>query len=282
MFDRTPQGIANQYLFYNVDFVVYCEGREADDGSASMDEVFWKRIFALSGRNVKCMSRGSKSSLKLLANFIIQNEISHVVVAMDRDYDDFRTRLIDHPQVIYTYGYSWESDSISAFDFQLVLGLFANVDDPDEYEKRYDQFIKQKALLLKRIFALDLKYFDHNEHLFDRNKPMSLIIARGRDEPTLNRERILNNAKALGKFQVVSVPKEACEQVNGMLRFHGKTVARFIYHWFVSAGKRIPGRRNVAYLSFMSAIISTISFDDLDVPRNQYFDEVMDNLMEHV
>lgn len=282
MFDRTPQGIANEHLFYNVEFVVYCEGREVEDESASTDEAFWNRLFTLYGRNVKCKSRGSKSSLKQLAHRIVEDRVSNVVVAMDRDYDDFGTMLIDHPQVMYTHGYSWESDSLNGFDFQLVFSLFVNVHDPHDFEDRYNCFIERQSRILKRVFALDLKYFNHEQSLFDRNKPMSIVVASKRAEPKINVKKLLESAKAMGQFQTIAVSKAAYERVNGMFRFHGKTVAHFIYQWFVFASKNIRGSRNVAYLAFMNATIGTLSIDNMEIPRNQYFCDIMNRLNEHV
>lgn len=127
MFRRTNFGLSNQHLFFDVDVVVYCEGGETEEEEATFDELFWKRVFEGNGKRVTCRSSGNKTMLMELAHAVSVEDVENVVVAMDRDYDHIFGRVIEHPRVIYTYGYSWESDVISHLAFVSTCAMFANV-----------------------------------------------------------------------------------------------------------------------------------------------------------
>ena len=270
MFTRTSQGIENEHLFYSVDFVVYCEGEGVDGEGASLDEVFWERVFTENGLSVHCKSMGSKSAIRPLADKIVQEGISHVLVAMDRDYDDMLGLAIDHPQVFYTYGYSWESDVVLDFRFTAALSLFATTTRRQTIRTEFQAYRARLSQELRRVCALDFKYIRHEVKLFDRHKPMSIIAAPGNHEPSVRISALLCRAKAIGSYQSGVMSSAAYRELCGVRSFFGKVVSRLVFHWFVFRTKRINGSRKVVYETFMNLLASTVDLKS-DVPRNQYY-----------
>jgi hypothetical protein len=271
MFTRSNQGIENEHLFYNVDFVVYCEGKEVDGEGSSLDEVFWERVLSENGLAVHCKSMGGKSVVKPLAEKIVREGISCVLVAMDRDYDDMLGLAIDHPQVLYTYGYSWESDVVLDFDFTAALSLFATTNRRQAIRNEFNEFRENLSQRLKRVCALDFKYIRHEEKLFDRLKPMSIIATPGNYEPYLRTSALLSSAKEIGSFQSGDLPEVIYSSLCGVRSFFGKVVSRLVFHWFSYRTRRINGSRRVVYEAFMNLLSSTLNMQQLDVPRNQYY-----------
>lgn len=271
MFTRSNQGIENEHLFYNVDFVVYCEGKEVEGEGSSLDEVFWERVFSENGLSVHCKSMGGKSVVRPLAEKIVQDGISHVLVAMDRDYDDMLGLAIDHPQVFYTYGYSWESDVILDFQFSAALSLFATTNRRQAIRNEFLAFRELLSQKLRRVCALDFKYIGHEAKLFDRLKPMSIVATPGNNEPFIRVSALLTSAKAIGSYQTGALPSAIYSGLCGVRSFFGKVVSRLVFHWFVYRTKRISGSRRVVYEAFMDLLSSTLDMRQADVPRNQHF-----------
>ena len=275
MFYRTSLGLSNENLFYDVDLIVYCEGVETADDSSTLDEVFWTQVFEANGKKVKCKSYGSKTNLLPLAKNILLKSVSKVVVAMDRDYDHLRGTTIEHPQVIYTFGYSWESDVMLDFDFNRALTLFVNVGNWRELKVEFDCYRSNQSIVLKRVFALDFKYIGHSQKLFDRCKPMSIIDCGVGNPPCIKVKRLLEQAKKFGRYQTALLPRQTYLETCGLAAFFGKAVSRLFFHWFIFRTSNLASSRKVQYDTFMSILISTLPLDDLTQPRNSYYAELV-------
>ncbi|MCG7493298.1 DUF4435 domain-containing protein [Thalassobius sp. Cn5-15] len=271
MFTRTNLGIENEHLFHGVDFVVYCEGKEIEGEGSSLDEVFWERVFRENGKSVHCKSMGGKSVVRPLAERVVAEGIRNVIVAMDRDYDDLRGLAIDHPQVFYTFGYSWESDVVLDFQFSPALSLFATTTRRQTIRAEFVTFRDGLSQGLRRICALDYKYIGHHEKLFDRQKPMSIIATPGSSEPFVRASSMLKKAKTLGHFQTAPLPTEQYNTLCGVKSFFGKVVARLVFHWFAYRTKRITGSRKVVYEAFMDVLTNTLDVTSGGRPRNDYY-----------
>lgn len=120
-FKRTAFGLSNMHMFSRVDAIVLVEGglslsvQEVNAGGfskESQDISFWRKCFSELGPQVKLQFRavGSKPTLHEIALQVAEGNVSHVYVAMDRDFDNLLGRVIDSPKVLYTFGYSWEND----------------------------------------------------------------------------------------------------------------------------------------------------------------------------
>ncbi|HAD29929.1 MAG TPA: hypothetical protein DCF96_14830 [Rhodobacteraceae bacterium] len=270
MFTRTNAGIGNENLFHDVDFVVYCEGKAVDGEGSSLDEMFWDRIFTESGKSVHCKSMGGKSVVRPLAEKVVEG-ISNVIVAMDRDYDEWRGLIIDHPQVFYTYGYSWESDVMLDFQFAPALSLFVTTTHRPVIKSDFDTFRSGLSQSLRRVCALDYKYIGHHEKLFDRQSPMSIIAAPSGREPYVKAAIMLSKAKTLGHFQTAQLPTEEYRTLCGVRSFYGKVVSRLVFHWFAYRTKRISGSRRAVYEAFMDTLASSLDVASVGHPRNAHY-----------
>lgn len=259
MFTRTERGLSNEHLFYDVEFIVYCEGETVEGESSSLDEVFWTAVFSNSGRAVKCKSLGGKDALVAFAAKVLESEIENVVIAMDRDYDHLTGNVIDHRKVVYTYGYSWESDAIYALDFDLVIAAFVNLTDPAPIRGEFQSYFKRQSSSLRRPFALDFKYIGCDTALFDRGKPLSIVAFGGTSAPYVKNALLLKNAAEIGNYQTAPLPAATYRGSCGMRCFYGKTVARLVYQWFVFRTKKLAGKRNIPYDAFMSLALARLN-----------------------
>ncbi|MCY3827898.1 MAG: hypothetical protein OXF89_02060 [Rhodospirillaceae bacterium] len=240
-----------------------------------MDEAFWQKIFSLHGRRAKCKSSGSKQELLELADVVLNNQIDNLILALDRDYDDPWSMRIDHPKILYTYGYSWESDVISSFDFEIAFSIFGSAANLEEMEVNYRDFIIRQSNVFRRAAYLDAKCHFHECTLFDRTKPMSIIIAEGGKEPKLDRKKIVSATKKMHPFCPVRFDLSLFVTSNGLEIFFGKAASHLIFQWFYFAASKLGERRNVRYSSFMNLLISMFSLDDRSNSRNVYYRAMM-------
>jgi hypothetical protein len=120
-FQRTPAGLSNLHVFSGVDAIVFVEGgssrslqevRSGQFESESSDIAFWQKCFFELGPRMTLQFRavGSKRTLVAIAREVASGKVTHVYVAMDRDFDHLLGHMINSPKVLYTFGYSWEND----------------------------------------------------------------------------------------------------------------------------------------------------------------------------
>ena len=262
-FFRTTQGLGNEHLFYDVDWVVYCEGVNVEKDSSTLDELFWTRILAVHSLRFICKSFGSKSELLPLANEVAADDVNNVLVALDRDYDHLTGTKVEHPRVLYTHGYSWESDVCVDPDVSSTVQLFVNLANTDRVAAEFLEFRRKQSNLLRRVFALDFKYFNHERKLFDRGKPSSIISVDSNTGPRVDVGRLLRTARGLPRHQAMRLPRDLYMSVCGMSEFFGKVVGRLVYRWFVWRTTRMSNNRRVYYNAFMALLISGMDFSEI-------------------
>ncbi len=280
MFSRSDDGLSAEHLFHNVEIIVYCEGKPCDENEegSSLDEYFWSSLLAKYGKKVQCKSAGSKTDLKVIANKVAQDEVENVVVAFDRDYDDLNGAIISHPRIIYTFGYSWESDVVVDFDPARVIPLFATTNRRSQITNEFVAYWKRQSKLLRRIFALDFKYFGSSEALFDREKPLSIVDFGGGVEPRVNVKGLLDSASSFKNYQTAPLPAAQYSSACGVRRFFGKTVSRLFFQWFIFRTRRIAGVRKTYYETFMNMLIEILEVNNQSVERNKYYRNIMENI----
>lgn len=174
-FTRTDSGLSNLCLFHSVDVVIFIEGGnrslstdEIIDGSENLapaDIRFWKLVLDKNGfgKRYKLKAVGSKSSVRKIASKIVSGEVSNIAVTMDRDFDGFYNNLIISPRILYTDGYSWESDVYTKYltnkqisSLLLTDTLPKNVQS--EFDKAYNLFERTGA----RIVRIEMLFRSHN------------------------------------------------------------------------------------------------------------------------
>ncbi|MDF3079166.1 MAG: hypothetical protein K0S09_3055 [Sphingobacteriaceae bacterium] len=176
-FRRTNSGLNNQHLFYDVDLIVFLEGGKTSYNKTQVyagnysketeDIIFWKNIFSKfkSGKKIKFKSVGSKTTIKEIAVDIIDGKITTVMVAMDNEFDEILNQRINHPNVYYTYGYSWENDVWNQNVIKSVIEeLTAIKIDNSDIEANMTEFVSK----IKLAVYSDAYLSKYNSSFFPR------------------------------------------------------------------------------------------------------------------
>lgn len=157
-FTRTASGVANISKFYRADCVVYTEGvsDELTGAIRRPDELYYKAVFRVVAPDltvkVKCV--GNQEAAFSYVNLIDKQKIKNALVAVDRDTFGIDKSAVTHPRLIFTYGYSWESDlwTITSADL-LIKALTAGAGFADE---QFRASFRHGAKRLKFLSALDM------------------------------------------------------------------------------------------------------------------------------
>jgi hypothetical protein len=159
-FRRSNSGLSNLRLFYRVDAMVFVEGggrtlrlEEVSGGvfnEIAHDAKFWSLIFRrlLPRLRFKVRAVGSKSTLLELAALVTSEQVVKVIVCMDRDLDNFLGRMVYHPMVAYTHGYSWEND---AWSLRSTLGVFRKVGNVTDMDSAISEIKGSFAAFRRRL-----------------------------------------------------------------------------------------------------------------------------------
>lgn len=207
-FTRTDSGLSNMALFNGADAIVFLEGgasitsEELARGkfnSHTCDIRFWQALFSFyrPNRIYAFKSIGSKTAVRAIAEKIVSGSVSNTVAVMDRDFEMVTGTALSHPNVLYTYGYSWENDcwsSNSAYEaFVSIAGAcrVATQLIKTEMESLFQQFSKDIA----RAVVLDSVLIQASSSLFDRENPDKYISLSTAKRPSVNRAQILKTVK---------------------------------------------------------------------------------------
>ncbi len=279
MFKRTDAGISAENKFYDSDYILYCEGSpDYVEDVLSPDELFWSKLFADFGIKVKCKSVGSKNNLKYFTNLIIR-ETPNILVAMDRDYDDFYGPMKEHKRIIRTFGYSFESDIAYLFDVKKVGNLFVNLRNNDIFEMKLDKFLESIEINIKRASIIDIKYFKSEIPLFNRRSPQSIIITQKKFPPSLNKKQFMKNVLK-AKKEIPSNTSKPIFSKNyiGTQVFFGKTVLYMIWSFFQSFANNFRGSRSIHYDIFITFAIESMHCKSANNNVSNYYSEIFSNL----
>jgi len=181
-FKRTTNGLNNQYLFFSVDIVVFIEGGKSYSKeevynekytSETEDVIFWKNVFDTFAKDkrIKFRSVGSKSVVKEIALDVVRDKTKNVYVAMDNEFDKIFNEQIIHPNVFYTYGYSWENDVWNKEVIKSVITEITAIEIPhNDIEINFNDFLEKIELAVYAdgyLFEKEMSFFPRNGgHLF--------------------------------------------------------------------------------------------------------------------
>lgn len=177
-FRRTISGLGNQHLFFDVDLVVFLEGGESYNKeevyankytAETEDVIFWKNVFKrfVDGKKIKFKSVGSKSTIKEIAIDVIDGQITTVLVAMDNEFDEILNQRLDHPNVFYTYGYSWENDVWNQTIVKAIIEELSAVEiENNDINNNFADFLDK----IKIAVYSDAYLFKNNSSFFNREK----------------------------------------------------------------------------------------------------------------
>lgn len=207
-FKRSTKGINNQHLFYNVDLVVYLEGGNKSYTKTEVylgayhieteDIIFWRNLFTIFNRTkkVKFKSVGSKTTIKEIVTDIISGKLQTVMVAMDNEFDEILKQRIDHPNVFYTYGYSWENDVWNDKVIKSIIEELSAIKiEHDEIEKNFNAFLK----CIKVGVYADGYLFKQESSFFPRKSGFLFCVDNSStDLPTIKANEIANKIAEKG------------------------------------------------------------------------------------
>lgn len=208
-----------EFLLYkdkNNTFFYFVEG---DEDRTFYSQFVLKKITKLN--NYKCFIAGDKSSvLKTLQNFINYRSayISNSIFIVDRDFDFWLNRLVEHPNLFYTIGYSVENYIISDYIVCEYLSDFYHAArcssdelnySMEQFKLLYEDFCHQMRLYMaialyirKNQLQLDLNDFNFINYMeFEyENENIKLVF---------NHAELLDNT--LTQFEL---DKESLTEIN--------------------------------------------------------------------
>lgn len=221
-FKRTNKGISNYSFFHNVDLSIFTEGGDGitysksdiylgKGSDKSFDILFWKKLFSLFRPNIKIYfkSVGSCETLKEIAKDIISEKITGACVVLDKDISDLFKSKLQHPNVIYTKNYSWESDFFNEIIIQKTLfsiNPFLNQNKDIIFHIK-DQLVKFEKKLKYPTIA-DVLLLFAKKRLFERNiNSGDIIFESNHLAPVINSKfikgKIRNSRREIGKFSLI-------------------------------------------------------------------------------
>lgn len=201
-FRRTRSGLKNQHLFYGVDIVLFVEGGNKSLNKTDIlsgnytddteDIIYWKNVFSIFKQSlkVKYKSVGSKITIINIAMDMIDGDLSTIFVAMDSEFDEIFNQRLIHPNILYTYGYSYENDVWNSIVIKAIIEeLTAVTIDNAVIDAAYHKFLKAAKLA---VYA-DAYMFKKGGSFFPRKSGYLFCVnCVSNDVPTIKREEILN------------------------------------------------------------------------------------------
>lgn len=276
-FTRTSTSLLSYHLFYNVDFMVFCEGGQQnctfddiDKGAgneATLDAFYWSQFLnrAYPELTFHVKSVGSKTVVLSLIEKIEEVNSKTTIVCVDRDYVNFTGRYISFDRIFLTMGYSWENDSFTkgaALDLiQSQIGLGASQEVAlAEVEAFFENL--DSELYCYTLHDIS-RHIAGRPSLFTRDKPLR-YVAVGKDQPISLRVADLEAAIANDDLPNFSLAKCSSRSI-----CFGKTVSWYIYHFCARVVRKFNSDFRMSYNDFARHMISKtfmqITGSDLDL-----------------
>jgi hypothetical protein len=281
-FERTANGLSNAHLFYSVDFIIYVEGKYAEQNNdlVSYDQYFWKSVSEVVAPDTtfKVLSRGGKPALLSIAHEIILGNISNTLVALDRDYDLECENQLSHPRVIYTLGYSWENDVWHCDGLLGVLDeLFLGDEIKHEIFVAFEQCIADFYRNARRVARVNLAAAQNGmEHIVSSSHMRGLIELKRAQLPRFNHQCF----RAAIKSSTVARPVRMSSKVE-LTESHiqGHLLAHFGYHFVCRALSSLgqSARVCIDMLSTIAINHMKTSLRDRQDDKNIYYKQCFSN-----
>lgn len=171
-FTRTQSGIANYKLFFDVDLVVYIEGKAqgfCSDGEITSDELFYKSLLSmiLPAKRVKIKCVGNSDSVLAHVKKLIEIEPISGFGIIDRDSVGILYSFINiSEKLVITKGYSWENDLWSEYT---ILKSAGRLNIGENLGKQITLAVKRSMRRLSLLCRLDFACRIHGSALFKKN-----------------------------------------------------------------------------------------------------------------
>ncbi|MDT8922788.1 DUF4435 domain-containing protein [Pseudomonas taiwanensis] len=260
-FVRTNSGLSNFHAFFGVEYIVYSEGGDpkkskknehSDDATIdevwSIDSIFWRSVFSkfLPGTAIKIKSLGSKDFVRPYAEKIQTNSIKNSIAVFDRDYDCYRGEIINHPRVLYTYGYSWENDACRP---EFLISILGSVHPSGTIPAKFSEEIRFKFdLFLKsinRVVFVDLLCGLKRIKGVDREQYWGLIDTSSPSGYKVKKDKFKALIQDIKLRRTVPLRYSGHNRISAYNDCYGKMVSMFCYSVFCDYYKLITGQKNI-------------------------------------
>lgn len=275
-FSRTKSGLSSYHNFFNVEYLIYSEGGKppvanGSNTNWSIDSIFWRGIFERfsPGVKVKIKSMGSKANVTPYAEKIQRNEISNSIAVFDRDYDPYRGEAINHPRVLYTYGYSWENDACQA---ELLIQALAIIhpngqlleSDETDIRNRFDFFLKS----INRMVFVDLLCGLNKIKGVDRENYWALIDTSDPKLYKLRKRQFLELIQSIKNRRASPLRYLGNTRISAHTDCYGKIISRFCYSLYCEYYKKITSQNSIPTHFLERAMAEAIVHADLrNIPQ---------------
>lgn len=139
-------GLDSLPLFHRRTYVVYVEGPD--------DLPFWEFVLAAFGlESFIVKPAGGAPELDRYAKAIVDDGVS-IVVARDLDYADLLGDKIDHPRIVYTYGYSIENTLYCPKNLAAAIALYTR--SPNTFEDDARDWLQYLASGLRQLVIMEV------------------------------------------------------------------------------------------------------------------------------
>jgi len=278
------------HAFAGVDFIVYTEGGEFDDNkkeyTCSIDAIFWKGFFSrfLPGFTYKVRPLGSKVNLLPHAKDIADLKVTNVIVAMDRDHDHHRMRLINHPLVVYTYGYSWENDAWRAeaiiSKLERISERGVGLDEAEIIRAKCRNFFKD----FNRLIFVDVLCSLQRVQGIHRERFWGYVDSSDVERLRVKKDAFKKLIIAIKTSRDRKFSYSGPEKVVAERDCYGKLVARFSYEIFCEYFRKVTGQKNLAKDMADMMVAEHFGYTDLasDPDLNNYYQLTADDLVKGI
>lgn len=169
-FRRSNAGISNYKHFLKVDYIAYVEG--------NTDLNYWESIFSIFRPNlrVKFEEKNGIENLSDIIDSVLRGDIQNVFVCRDADYRPLIGKNQTHPQILRTYGYSFENDFFTEDAAAAVARLIAPRPINESFLKRaFRRYTFRLAKVGEMLLRLDVSFASVGEGLLSRKNPRHLL-----------------------------------------------------------------------------------------------------------
>ena len=264
---RTLSGLRNLHIFLRVDRIVYCEGGtqlSIEDvlsgvgADATLDAMYWSGVSQWCGAELQYhfKSVGSKSTLLSIADDAEAMSLDTVIVCMDADFDRHTGALKRRAGVVYSWGYSWENDVVTAEALHGVLASLLPKDYLSQIEvAQLHQQLELSCFELERAVEIDLNLVARGKPaLFVRSSPLSLHTVT-KVSTKLDRSKLNGRLGVLG-YRCSPPRRLRLARSDVWRNGFGKMLARVAYSLVICCAKRRDANINMSFDIFMRLCIS--------------------------
>lgn len=261
--EYSPGALDTLPLFHRKRFVVFVEGGD--------DIVFWRQTFRLCGaHDAHFKVGGGKSTLARYMAAAVSG--ADIVVALDSDWSEADGTRVDHPRVLYTFGYSIENTLCSCCAVAAILEIY--LPGAVDHDLRASEWKARLERDVMQLVILDLaNHLSGAGDLVPLDKPFRLLDKHQRDRVSLTEVEKL----CVGRCDTVNraVPEAetylAKSEKGTWARIRGHFLTAALLHFVCHVAFTVQGRRlSLSHDAVFGLLISKLDTCITGEERNFY------------